>query len=178
MISELVLMASLLERRLVVSRGVEQRQQEEHGACQAGSLQHTPLFRTKRRGTPFQLFRSLTRERCDTLRQARNISWPPSPTWLGRKSTAPRIDRPSCGKDEAENTSAMNLFPKNEHKIERAVRVVVGLVALAMVFVGPKSLFGLIGIVPLATGLLGSCPLYTLFGISTCSVGDAPSKAG
>ena len=72
----------------------------------------------------------------------------------------------------------MNLFPKNEHKVERAVRVVVGLVALALVFVGPKSLFGLIGIVPLATGLLGSCPLYTLFGISTCSVDQAPSKAG
>lgn len=71
----------------------------------------------------------------------------------------------------------MSLFPKNEHKIARAIRIVVGLFALAMVFVGPKSLFGLIGLVPLATGLLGSCPLYTLFGISTCRVGDAPSGA-
>ncbi len=63
-------------------------------------------------------------------------------------------------------------------QLERALRVLVALVALAMVFAGPKSRFGLIGIVPLATGLLDSCPLHTLFGIPTCTVGDAPSKAG
>jgi len=62
------------------------------------------------------------------------------------------------------------LFPRNEHVAERAVRVVVGLVLLALAFVGPKTPWGFLGIVPLATGLLGSCPLYTLFGISTCKV--------
>lgn len=60
------------------------------------------------------------------------------------------------------------ILPTNEHGIERAVRVVIGLVALSLVVVGPKTLWGLIGIVPLATGLLGSCPIYTLLGISTC----------
>jgi hypothetical protein len=62
------------------------------------------------------------------------------------------------------------LFPANEHSLERVVRVVFGLGVLSLVFVGPQSLWGLLGIVPLATGLLGSCPLYTLFGISTCSI--------
>jgi hypothetical protein len=71
----------------------------------------------------------------------------------------------------------MKLFPQNEHKVERAVRIVVGLAALAMVFVGPQSWFGLLGLVPLATGLLGSCPLYTLFGISTCPAGGGSAKA-
>lgn len=61
-----------------------------------------------------------------------------------------------------------NLFPRNEHTIERGVRVVIGLVLLALVFVGPKTMWGLLGIVPLATGLLGSCPAYTLLGVSTC----------
>jgi hypothetical protein len=61
------------------------------------------------------------------------------------------------------------VLPKNEATIERVLRVVVGLGALSLVFVGPHSLFGLIGLVPLATGLLGSCPLYTAFGISTRS---------
>ena len=61
-------------------------------------------------------------------------------------------------------------LPKNEATIERVLRVVVGLGALSLVFVGPHSLFGLIGLVPLATGLLGSCPLYTAFGISTRSM--------
>ncbi len=60
------------------------------------------------------------------------------------------------------------ILPKNEHTVERVLRVVVGLVLLSLVFVGPKTAWGFLGIVPLATGLLGSCPLYTLFGISTC----------
>lgn len=64
---------------------------------------------------------------------------------------------------------ASKLFPRNEHKVERAVRVILGLALLSLVFVGPQTLWGLIGVVPLATGLLGSCPLYTLFGVSTCA---------
>jgi len=60
------------------------------------------------------------------------------------------------------------LLPKNEHNVERAVRVILGLGLLSLVFVGPQTLWGLIGIVPLATGLLGSCPLYTALGFSTC----------
>jgi hypothetical protein len=62
------------------------------------------------------------------------------------------------------------LLPRNEHTIDRAVRVVLGLGLLSLVFVGPQTMLGLLGIVPLATGLLGSCPLYTLFGIGTCKV--------
>lgn len=60
------------------------------------------------------------------------------------------------------------ILPRNEHDIERGVRVVVGAGLLSLVFVGPQSPWGLIGVVPLATGLIGSCPLYTLFGLSTC----------
>jgi hypothetical protein len=62
------------------------------------------------------------------------------------------------------------ILPNNEHPIERGIRVVVGLALLSLVFVGPQTLWGLIGLVPLATGALGSCPLYTLFGVSTCSM--------
>lgn len=60
------------------------------------------------------------------------------------------------------------LFPRNEHKLERVARTVVGLALLSLVFVGPQTPWGLIGVIPLVTGLLGSCPLYTLFGMSTC----------
>jgi hypothetical protein len=66
-----------------------------------------------------------------------------------------------------------NLFPKNEHNIERVVRVVAGVGLLGLLAVGPVpgwGLAGLIGIVPIATGLIGSCPLYTLVGFSTCPV--------
>lgn len=63
------------------------------------------------------------------------------------------------------------LLPRNEHVIERVLRVILGLGLLSLLFVGPLNgwgLVGLVGLVPLATGILGSCPLYTLFGISTC----------
>lgn len=66
--------------------------------------------------------------------------------------------------------TAMNFLAKNEHPIERVVRVALGLGILSLVFTGPMTPWGYLGLVPLATGLLGSCPLYTLFGISTCKV--------
>ncbi|MEZ4446128.1 MAG: DUF2892 domain-containing protein [Polyangiaceae bacterium] len=62
------------------------------------------------------------------------------------------------------------LMPRNEGTLDRVVRVVLGLGLLSLVFVGPQTLWGLIGLVPLATGLAGSCPLYTLFGLRTCPV--------
>ena len=65
---------------------------------------------------------------------------------------------------------ASKFFARNEHGVERVIRVALGLAVLSLVFVGPQTYWGLIGILPLATGLLGSCPLYTLFGLSTCPV--------
>lgn len=62
------------------------------------------------------------------------------------------------------------LLPRNEHTIERAVRVIAGLGLLAIVFVGPQTKWGLIGLLPLVTGLVGSCPIYTVLGVSTCSM--------
>ena len=62
------------------------------------------------------------------------------------------------------------LLPTNEHPLERAARVALGLGLIAIAFVGPRTPWGYLGIVPLATGLVGSCPLYTLFGLSTCPV--------
>jgi hypothetical protein len=74
-----------------------------------------------------------------------------------------------------ETVMSSKILPRNEHQVERALRVVVGLALLALVFVGPRTLWGLVGLVPLATGLLGSCPIYTVLGISTCSI-NPPSK--
>lgn len=60
------------------------------------------------------------------------------------------------------------MFKTNEGTIDRALRVIIGLALISLVFVGPKTLFGWIGLVPLATGLIGWCPVYTLLGIRTC----------
>ncbi len=56
----------------------------------------------------------------------------------------------------------------NEGTIDRALRVIVGLVLISLVFVGPKTMWGLIGLVPLLTGAIGFCPAYTLIGLNTC----------
>jgi hypothetical protein len=61
------------------------------------------------------------------------------------------------------------LIPTNEGNLDRGVRVAIGLVLLTLVFVGPKSMWGLLGLVPLLTGAVGSCPLYRVLGVSTCT---------
>jgi hypothetical protein len=82
-----------------------------------------------------------------------------------------RPGRPTTSTEEERKVAmAAKILPKNEHTVDRVIRVMVGLAVLSLLFVGPKTMLGLIGIVPLATGLLGSCPLYTLLGISTCSL--------
>jgi hypothetical protein len=57
---------------------------------------------------------------------------------------------------------------RNEGGIDRALRVTLGLILIAMVFVGPQTAWGWIGLVPLLTGLAGFCPLYRLIGVNTC----------
>ena len=57
---------------------------------------------------------------------------------------------------------------RNEGGIDRALRVTLGLILIAMVFVGPQTAWGWIGLVPLVTGLVGFCPLYRLIGVNTC----------
>ena len=59
---------------------------------------------------------------------------------------------------------------RNEGIIDRALRIILGLGLLALVFVGPQTPWGWIGLVPLVTGLVGFCPLYRLIGINTCAM--------
>lgn len=61
------------------------------------------------------------------------------------------------------------MFTTNVGSFDRMFRIVLGLVLLALVFVGPKTSWGWIGLVPLVTGFMRTCPLYSLFGINTCA---------
>ena len=60
----------------------------------------------------------------------------------------------------------------NIHKIERIIRVIIGLALTTLAFIGPANLWFLLGLIPLATGLLGWCPPYALLGINTCKLGQ------
>ncbi|MFA7596990.1 MAG: DUF2892 domain-containing protein [Novosphingobium sp.] len=56
----------------------------------------------------------------------------------------------------------------NVGNADRILRIVAGLVLIALVFVGPKTAWGWLGLIPLTTGLTRRCPAYIPFGISTC----------
>jgi hypothetical protein len=59
---------------------------------------------------------------------------------------------------------------KNVGSIDRTLRIVAGLVLIALAATDTVGLWGYIGIVPLATGLMGWCPPYAIFGFNTCSM--------
>jgi hypothetical protein len=52
--------------------------------------------------------------------------------------------------------------------IDRVLRIVIGLVLIALAATGTVGVWGWIGVVPLATAALGFCPLYTVLGLNTC----------
>jgi Protein of unknown function (DUF2892) len=56
----------------------------------------------------------------------------------------------------------------NVGSIDRAIRAALGVVALALVFTGPRSAWGYLGFVLLLTAAVGFCPLYAMFGVNTC----------
>jgi hypothetical protein len=61
----------------------------------------------------------------------------------------------------------------NLGSVDRVIRISAGIVLLSFVFVGPHTLWGLVGAVPLLTAFAGFCPLYRVLGIRTC-----PAPAG
>lgn len=58
---------------------------------------------------------------------------------------------------------------RNVGTIDRALRAIVGIILIALVFVGPKTAWGWLGLIPLATAIIGYCPPYSIFGWSTAS---------
>jgi hypothetical protein len=66
---------------------------------------------------------------------------------------------------------------RNVGKVDRAIRIVAGLVVLGLTLVleGNARWWGLVGLLPLATGLIGWCAVYAPLGIDTCETeGDTP----
>ncbi len=61
------------------------------------------------------------------------------------------------------------MFTTNVGSTDRIIRIVLGIVLLALAFVGPQTPWGFLGIIPLVTGFMRMCPLYSLIGINTCS---------
>jgi len=56
----------------------------------------------------------------------------------------------------------------NAGTIDRAARIVIGLVLIVLALTGIIGAWGWIGLLPLATGVFRVCPAYSLLGINTC----------
>lgn len=57
---------------------------------------------------------------------------------------------------------------KNIGSIDKIIRVLIGLVLVALVFVGPQTPWGWIGVPFILIALVGICPIYKIIGMSTC----------
>ena len=56
---------------------------------------------------------------------------------------------------------------QNVGGIDKILRIVLGLVLIALVFVGPQTPWGWIGVIFLVTGLFNFCPFYIPLKLST-----------
>lgn len=71
--------------------------------------------------------------------------------------------------------SLNSLLKDNVGKIDRVIRVIVGIILVGNVFTGLQSPIGWIGLILILTGLFGTCPLYSLLKLNTKSLSE---KAG
>jgi hypothetical protein len=60
-----------------------------------------------------------------------------------------------------------HFFARNQHTVDRILRVCLGVGLLAIAWTGPKTALGYLGLIPLVTGLWGTCPVYSLLGLRT-----------
>ncbi len=66
----------------------------------------------------------------------------------------------------------MNLFQNNVGKVDRIIRVILGVVLIGNVFYALQHPIGWVGVILLATGIFGICPLYSLLGLNTKSAAE------
>lgn len=52
--------------------------------------------------------------------------------------------------------------------IDRALRILIGIVLIVLAAIGTIGWWGWLGIIPLLTGLGRFCPVYRLLGLNTC----------
>lgn len=56
----------------------------------------------------------------------------------------------------------------NVGSLDKMIRLLVGIILIALSALGIIGHWGWVGVVPLFTGLFSTCPAYSLLGISTC----------
>lgn len=59
---------------------------------------------------------------------------------------------------------------KNVGGIDRTLRIIAGLMLVALAATGKVGAWGWLGLIVLATGVFSFCGAYTLLGINTCAL--------
>lgn len=57
----------------------------------------------------------------------------------------------------------------NVGSLDKMIRLLAGIILIALTALGIIGSWGWLGVVPLLTGLFSTCPAYSLLGISTCN---------
>ena len=57
---------------------------------------------------------------------------------------------------------------RNVGTIDRSLRILAGLVLIALAATGTVGWWGWLGVIPLLTGLFRTCPAYSMLGVNTC----------
>ena len=55
----------------------------------------------------------------------------------------------------------------NVGTIDRSLRILAGLVLIALAATGTVGWWGWLGVIPLLTGLFRTCPAYSMLGVNT-----------
>jgi len=59
---------------------------------------------------------------------------------------------------------------RNIGTIDRVLRILVGVVLIALTVNGTIGWWGWLGVIPLLTGLVRTCPAYSVLGVNTCGM--------
>lgn len=56
--------------------------------------------------------------------------------------------------------------------MDRTIRIIIGVVLIALAATGTVGWWGWLGVIPLLTGIVRFCPAYGILGMNTCSLKD------
>ena len=65
-----------------------------------------------------------------------------------------------------------SLFKNNTGKLDRIIRIILGVLLVGNVFTGLQTPIGWVGLILIVTGLFGTCPVYSILGINTKTLGE------
>ena len=57
---------------------------------------------------------------------------------------------------------------RNIGTIDRMLRILVGVILIALAATGTVGWWGWLGVIPLLTGLFSTCPAYSILSVNTC----------